>query len=207
MHGRGRPYGSQFCLSPAAQRRDASAIKRGLGAEGSANGRATGESPRAGADRRERGGEPRDADGRRHRGGARARHRQGYREPAVRAPLDAGADVLLHLRRLGAGPRDERLSAVDQIPVRAADRRRVDARDALHGRAVAARLRQDAEGGVPPSQRRLQGRFRGRVLRFSRCATWRPTSIRSASRRSISAPRSSNSPGWRHWPRRSPTPT
>src|SRR5207248_6091618 len=100
----------------------------------------------------------------RRRRGALARPRRRRDPPPRQPPLGPRTDVLLRLWRLGAGARDQRLSAVDQIPVLKADRRRVDARDAVSRHAVAAGLRQDAEGGFPASLWRLLGRLGGRLF-------------------------------------------
>ena len=95
---------------------------------------------------------PRHADGGNRRGGARRPARRRGGASPDRPAVDPRADVLLHLWRLGSGARDERLPALGQIPVLEADRRRVDARDALHGRAAAQGVRRQTQKdafGIP----------------------------------------------------------
>ena len=160
----------------------------------------------AGADRQKPGGKRRHADRGGDRGcAAAARLDDGRGRPADRAAVDARADVLLHLWRLGPRAGDERLPALGQIPVLEADRRRIDARDAVSRRAAAARRHRHPEGGVPSALRPVLGQFGARPITSFRCAISRHTRIRSASPRSTSAPRSSNWPGWRGWRRRRPT--
>ncbi len=152
----------------------------------------------------EPGGNRRRADrgGHRERPERSARRARAYE--ADRPAVDARADVLLHLWRLGPRAGDERLPALGQIPVLKADRRRIDARDAVSRCADPARRHRPAERGVSPALRPVCASIRRWRITCSRCATSRPTRIRSASPHSTSAPRSSSSAGWRTWRRRRP---
>src|SRR5712692_7094407 len=129
------------------------------------DGRATRKSARPGAHRPESRGKPPNADGRSHSGGSRGIPFRRTALPADRPIVDARADALLRLRRLGTGARAERFPAERQVSLCEADLRRLDARDALPRRDSKEGMGGDSARRVRAPVRPVRDGLRARVLR------------------------------------------